>query len=96
MITPNIRLAGIVCVVVLLLLIPYVVGQVTGQFNWSRFDYIVAGVLLLGTGLAIEAVLRVVKKTSYRIALGLAILAMLVLVWIEVAVGLVGSPIAGS
>jgi hypothetical protein len=83
MITPNIRLAGIVCVVVLL-------------FNWSRFDYIIAGVLLLGTGLAIEIVLRVVKKTRYRIALGLAILAMLALVWIEVAVGLFGSPIAGS
>jgi hypothetical protein len=96
MITPNTRLAAIVAAVGLLLLIPLIASRFTGGFQWSRFDFIVAGVLLLGAGLAIELVLRFVKKASYRMALGVGILVVLALLWIEVAVGLFGSPIAGS
>jgi hypothetical protein len=96
MITPNMRLAGIVGIVAVLLLIPFIAMRLIGEFSWSPFDFIVAGVLLLGTGLAIEAVIRFVTKTSYRIILALAILAVLALIWIEVAVGLFGTPLAGS
>src|SRR4051812_19958872 len=89
--TQNKRLFGIVLIVALLLLIPLIAG-----FPWSRMDFITAGVLLLGTGVLCELVMRKVKKIEYRVALCIAILAALVLIWIELAVGLFGTPFAGS
>jgi hypothetical protein len=89
--TRNKRLIGIVLAVALLLLVPLI-----ARFPWSRFDFAVAGVLLLSAGLTCELVLRVVKRTKYRIAVCGAVLAALVLIWIELAVGLFGTPLAGS
>jgi hypothetical protein len=87
----NKRLLGIVVAIAILLLIPLLTGAA-----WSRFDFVAAGVLLLGTGLAIEVILRLVTKFEYRVAFCVAVLIVLALVWIELAVGLFGSPIAGS
>jgi hypothetical protein len=87
----NKRLIGIVLVVAFLLLIPLIAG-----FPWTRIDFVTAGVLLLGTGLLCELVLRKVKKFEYRIALCAAILITLALIWIELAVGLFGTPFAGT
>jgi len=77
--------------VALLLLVP-----VIAKFPWSPIDFITAGVLLLGTGLLCELVLRKVRKIEYRIAICGAILVALFLVWAELAVGLFGTPFAGS
>jgi len=87
----NKRLAGIMLAVALLLLVP-----VIAKFPWSPIDFITAGVLLLGTGLLCELVLRKVRKIEYRIAICGAILVALFLVWAELAVGLFGTPFAGS
>lgn len=92
----NKRLIGIVLTVAVLLLIPFLAMKFTGEVNWSRSDFTVAGVLLLGTGLMCELVLRTVKKTGYRIAICAAILLALFLVWAELAVGLFGTRFAGS
>lgn len=92
----NIRLCGIVLVVAIILLIPFVAMKFTGEVNWGPEDFIAAGVLLLGTGLACEFVLRKVKKFEHRIALCAAVLLALVIIWIELAVGLIGTPFAGS
>ena len=96
MITKNRRLTAIVSTVGLLLLIPLVAMQFTSEVDWDQTDFIVAGVLLLGTGLLIELVLRKVKKTSYRIIVCGAILLVLFLTWAELAVGVFGTPFAGS
>ena len=96
MITQNKRLTGIIFTVVLVLLIPLVAMQFTDEVNWSLLDFVVMGVLLLGTGLTCELVLRKVKKTEYRIALCTVILALFILIWIELAVGIFGTPFAGS
>lgn len=96
MILKNKRLIGIVLTVSLLLLIPFIAMRFTDGVKWSRFDFIVAGVLLLGTGLMCEIVLRTVKKIEYRIAIIVAILAALLLIWVELAVGIFGTRFAGS
>jgi tryptophan-rich sensory protein len=87
----NKRLIGIVLVVAFLLLIP-----VIAQFPWTPIDFITAGVLLLGTGLACELVMRKVTKFGYRIAIVAVILLALFLIWAELAVGLFGTRFAGS
>lgn len=92
----NKRLIGIVLTVALLLLVPFLAMQFGEEVNWTLIDFVVAGVLLLGTGLLIELVLRKVKKTSNRIIICGVILFVLALIWIELAVGLFGTPFAGS
>ncbi|MDP2160190.1 MAG: hypothetical protein Q8K02_06890 [Flavobacterium sp.] len=95
-ITPNQRLAIIVGLVGLLLLIPLVAMQFTQEVKWDAFDFVVAGVLLLGTGLLCELVLRLVRSTKHRIIFCGVLLLILFLVWAELAVGIFGTRFAGS
>lgn len=92
----NKRLLIILAVVAILLLIPFIAMQFTPEVDWSAFDFVVMGVLLLGTGLLCELVLRKVKTVKNRIILCAAILFLFSLIWAELAVGVFGSPIAGS
>jgi len=92
----NLRLIGIVALVGALLLMPYLAMKFTGEVNWTAIDFMTAGVLLLGTGLACELVLRKVKTIRYRLALCAVILAALFVVWAELAVGILGTRFAGS
>ena len=96
MITQNKRIMGILFTVVLLLLIPFTAMQFTDEVNWSLSDFVIAGVLLLGTGLLCELVVRKVKKLEYRIGLSALLLLGLLLIWLELAVGIFGTPFAGS
>jgi hypothetical protein len=96
MITQNKRLIGIVLAVAFLLFIPLVAMQFTSEVNWSPFDFLIAGILLLGTGLLCELVIRKVTRFEYRLELIILILVVLFLVWAELAVGIFGSPFAGS
>lgn len=94
--THNKRLIGIVSAVFLLLLVPFIAMQFSNEVNWNMFDFLVAGGLLLGTGLSVEFVLRKVRSVNTRAIILLVILAVLILLWLELAVGVFGSPIAGS
>jgi hypothetical protein len=92
----NKRLLGIVLAVALLLLAAVLGNRFIDGFDWKWFDFVIAGFLLLSTGLACEFVLRKVRKWEYRLVLCGAILFALLVVWAELAVGLIGTPIAGS
>jgi hypothetical protein len=96
MIAQNKRLIGILITVGLLLLVPLIGMQFSSEIDWSVGDFIVAGVLLLGTGLLCELVLRKVKTPGRRLALCLVLLTALFLVWAELAVGVFGTPFAGN
>ncbi len=79
-----------------LLLIPLIAMQFTNEVDWGIMDFIVMGFLLLGTGLMCELVLRKVKTVTNRIIVCGVILFMFFLVWAELAVGIFGTPFAGS
>ena len=96
MIAQNKRLVAILTLIAVLLLVPFIAMQFSTEVNWSVFDFIIAGILLLGTGLSIEFVLRKVKSRERRIALCVSIVALLFLVWAELAVGIFGTPFAGN
>jgi len=74
-----------------LLLIPLVAMQFTREVVWALSDFIIAGVLLFGTGLTYVVVSRLGNTTSYRLGAGVAVLAGLLLIWINLAVGFLGS-----
>lgn len=92
----NKRLITILSIATTLLIIPLAAMQFSAEVNWSLFDFIIAAILLFGTGLSIEFVLRKVKQSKLRILISLIILFVLVLVWAELAVGIFGTPFAGS
>ncbi|MCB1025577.1 MAG: hypothetical protein KDB79_14365 [Acidobacteria bacterium] len=92
----NKRITLILMIAASILLVPFVAMKFTNEVNWTGFDFIVAGALLFGAGIAIEIVLRAIKKTAHRLAFCAAILAAVLLIWIELAVGIFGTPFGGS
>lgn len=95
MTTQNKRLMLILAGVPTLLLIPFFAMQFSNGVDWKIADFTMMGILLLVTGLLCELVLRKVKSFKGRILLcGAAILAFL-LIWAELAVGILGAVFAG-
>lgn len=75
----------------LLLLIPLMANQYVEGANWSPGDFVAAGVMLFGAGVTFVLIARKWNNTLYRLAAGLGVAAGLLLVWVNAAVGLVGS-----
>ncbi|GGD75351.1 hypothetical protein GCM10011514_44120 [Emticicia aquatilis] len=92
----NNRLTIILSAAGLLLLLPLVAMQFTSEVNWTLSDFVIAGILLFGTGGLIELAIRKINQVSLRVWVILGILLVLFLVWAELAVGIFGTPFAGS
>ncbi|RYU79318.1 hypothetical protein [Hymenobacter persicinus] len=75
----------------LLLLIPLLAQQFVPGMHWSPGDFAAAGLLLFGAGLVAAFVWRQGNSLTYRLGAALAAGAGLLLVWANLAVGLVGS-----
>ena len=84
----NKRLVIILLIPSFLLLIPLIAMQFSDEVNWTTADFIIAGVLLFGAALISELVMRKIKNKNYRLALLGLILIILILTWLELAVGL--------
>ncbi|MCB7481019.1 hypothetical protein [Christiangramia sediminis] len=89
------RILIILLIVGSLLLIPFTAMQVSEEVVWSTFDFLVAGILLMLTGLAINLVWRKFISTKKRI-LFCGILVALFVIWAELGVGIFGTPFAGN
>lgn len=80
----------------LLLLIPLLGMMFSTQVNWSLFDFIVMGVLLLMLGLAIDVIRLNFRRYKYRWIFIPIVVLFFIAVWIELSVGVFGTPFAGS
>ena len=74
-----------------LLLLPLLAMQITDEVVWDVADFAIAGALLFGTGLMYELVAGKAGNSAYRLGVGVALATALVLVWMNLAVGLIGS-----
>lgn len=93
---PARNIARIAVGVGLLLLIPLALtlfnpqaslyGGPGGGWDWMPGDFVVIGILLLATGVAIDFAVRNLTNPVYRATTVLAIVATLLLIWIELAV----------
>jgi len=90
------RLGFMLLAVALLLFIPFIAMQFSRAVDWSVTDFIIMAVLLLSTAGICELVLRKVKSTLYRVLLCCAAILVFILIWAELAVGILGTPFAGS
>ena len=79
-----------------ILLIPLIAMQFTTEVNWQIGDFGLAASLLMGTGLLIDWITQKVKSANYRAVLVMVVVFIFILIWIELAVGIFGSPLAGS
>jgi peptidoglycan/LPS O-acetylase OafA/YrhL len=68
------------------LLIPAVAMHFTNQVNWTASDFIIAGILVFGTGLTFE--LASSRMPKHRTAIGAALAVIFLWLWVELAVGL--------
>ena len=75
----------------LLLLLPLVAMQFTDEVVWDVADFAIAGTLLVGAGVTLELAARRTGNGAYRAAVGVALGAAVILVWVSGAVGVIGS-----
>jgi hypothetical protein len=92
----NKRLGIMLLAIACILLLPLVAMQFTQEVNWSPSDFLAAGALLLSGCLTFEFFARRGGNVASRVIAGFAIAAVVALVWLELAVGIFGSPWAGS
>ena len=74
-----------------MLLLPLLAMQFTDEVAWDLADFAVAGTLLFASGLTYELIARKAGNIAYRAAIGVTITAALLLVWMNLAVGIIGN-----
>lgn len=79
----------------LILIAPLLAMLFTNEVNWNWFDFAVMGILLLCIGLIFELV-TTRANAKYRPIIAIVLVAAILLIWAELAVGIFGSPIARS
>jgi hypothetical protein len=82
---------GLALATAFILLVPLLAMQVTGEVAWNLADFVFAGALIFGTGLTYVLVARKAGNIAYRFAVGVALAAAFLLVWVNGAVGIIGS-----
>ena len=65
--------------------------QFSDQVVWDVVDFAIFGALLVGVGVAYEIAVRNTGNTVYRSAVGVALAAAFILVWVNGAVGVIGT-----
>ena len=75
----------------LLLLAPLAAMEFTDEVAWDGVDFLVMGVMLAVVCGAFELAARMTVNAAYRAAVGLVLAAAFILVWMNLAVGLIGT-----
>ena len=83
-------------IVGIILLIPMIAMQFTDEVNWSFLDFIIMGIMLSITGLALGIIIKKIKDYKYRNIFITMIVMIFLLTWAELGVGLFGTPFAGD
>lgn len=92
--TPDTLLKDIITVALIaasLLLIPLAAMFLTEEMNWSVMDFIIVWLLLFSSGITYRLVTRKKRTISYKVAIGLAVLTGLFMMWVNLGVGIFGS-----
>ncbi len=90
------KLIRILVVTAAILAIPLVAMQFDSGVNWAPGDFLIAGALIIATGLGYEFVASRLAgapkgNAAYRAGTAVAAVGALALVWINLAVGIIGN-----
>lgn len=89
------KLLKILIGTIIILLVPVLAMQFTDSVQWDLRDFVIIGTLLFSAGTLYELITSRIDP-KYRNLVAIILLAVVLLIWGELAVGIVGSPIAGS
>ena len=70
--------------------IPAIAMQFTDEVQWGPFDFLVMGAMLALACGAFEFAARMTGNVAYRAGVALAVLAAFAMVWVNLAVGVIG------
>ena len=79
-----------------LLLIPLFGNIFFDEFDWNLFDFILMGIILISLSFLINLIKNKLKKRSYKIILITITLFFFILLYVELAVGIIRTPFAGN
>lgn len=94
--TPARSLLLILLTTGLVLTVPLIAMQFSEDMNWNTFDFAALAVVVLGAATVFTLAASRVRDLSHRTAIGFLVAIVLALVIVELGVGFLGSPIAGS
>ncbi|CAD7802474.1 hypothetical protein CHRY9390_00934 [Chryseobacterium aquaeductus] len=96
MITKQQKAAFIFAIPSLLMVAAFISNNFVEGFNWTGSDFLIATVLLFGTASFIYMIVSSKLSVRAKTIISIVIILTLVIIWVEMAVGLFGSPIAGN
>lgn len=74
-----------------LLILPAIAMRFSPEVDWTVSDFVFAGIILAALGIGGEIALRVGRNAPHRSGIGIAALGSFLTVWINGAVGMLGS-----
>jgi len=78
-------------IAVLVLQLPLLAMQFTDEIVWDKTDFAVMGVMLFASCGVYELGARRTGNSAYRAAVAIVVIAAFILVWMNLAVGIIGS-----
>lgn len=79
-----------------ILLIPLIGNFTTESVNFQLGDFIAAAILIFSLGMSIDLANQKLRNSKYRYWIVGLIILLFLLLWAELAVGIFGTPFAGS
>ena len=79
----------------LVLLLP-LIGVILFDLDWNIFDFLIMGLLILFFSIAINLILNHLNPSKLRLILIFIFVILFFLIWAELAVGVFGTPFAGT
>jgi hypothetical protein len=73
------------------LLLLLIAMQVTDDGHWDEADFAAAVALIVAVGVTYELAARLTGNVAYRAAVGVALATAFILVWMNLAVGIIGT-----
>ena len=93
--TSSLLLAFALCVALLLTLVG-ITDYYSSEVNWSRTDYVIATMFLFAFTSLVIITLKINLSIRYKVGLIALLIILFLTIWIELAVGLFGSPFSGT
>ena len=79
----------------LVLLLP-LIGVIFFGLDWNIFDFLIMGLLILFFSIAINLILNHLNSFKLRLISILMLVVLFLCIWAELAVGIFGTPLAGT
>lgn len=79
----------LVIITILMVMLPLVLMQFTNGVNWKLGDFILAGLIIFGTGLVCLFINSKIHKKILKILICGVIILISILIWAEIAVGVI-------